>query len=54
MGWTGREREGAGVAQVSGGAHGEDGEDYVRLSSASSQENIKKAIDQLDKLVRSI
>ena len=44
----------AGVALLSGSAFGEFGEGYVRLSYANSQENIKKAISQLDKLVRSI
>jgi aspartate/methionine/tyrosine aminotransferase len=44
----------AGVALLSGSAFGEYGEGYVRLSYANSQENIKKAIDKLDNLVRSI
>ena len=44
----------AGVALLSGSAFGEYGEGYVRLSYANSQENIKKAIDKLDSLVRSI
>ena len=44
----------AGVALLSGSAFGEYGEGYVRLSYANSQENIKKAISQLDKLVRSL
>ena len=44
----------AGVALLSGSAFGEYGEGYVRLSYANSQENIKKAISQLDKLVRGL
>ena len=44
----------AGVALLSGAAFGEFGEGYVRLSYANSQENIQKALDQLDRFVRSI
>ena len=44
----------AGVALLSGSAFGEYGEGYVRLSYANSQENIQKAISQLDKMVRSL
>ena len=44
----------AGVALLSGSAFGEFGEGYVRLSYANSQDNIKQAIDKLDKLVRAI
>ncbi len=44
----------AGVALLSGSAFGEFGEGYVRLSYANSQDNIQKAISQLDKMVRSI
>ena len=44
----------AGVALLSGSAFGEYGEGYVRLSYANSQENIHKAVSQLDKLVRSL
>ena len=44
----------AGVALLSGSAFGEYGEGYVRLSYANSRENIKRAIDQLDRFVRSI
>ena len=44
----------AGVALLSGAAFGEFGEGYVRLSYANSQENIQKALDQLDTFVRSI
>ncbi len=44
----------AGVALLSGAAFGEYGEGYIRLSYANSQENIKKAIDRLDKFVRSL
>ena len=43
----------AGVALLSGAAFGEFGEGYVRLSYANSQENIKKALDNLDRFVRS-
>ena len=44
----------AGVALLSGAAFGEYGEGYVRLSYANSQENISKAISQLDQFVRSL
>ena len=44
----------AGVALLSGAAFGEYGEGYVRLSYANSQENIQKAISQLDQFVRSL
>ncbi len=43
----------AGVALLSGAAFGEFGEGYVRLSYANSQENILKALDSLDRFVRS-
>jgi aspartate/methionine/tyrosine aminotransferase len=44
----------AGVALLSGSAFGEFGEGYVRLSYANSQDNIQKAISQLDKMVRGL
>jgi len=44
----------AGVALLSGAAFGAFGEGYVRLSYANSQENIKKALQRLDKFVRSV
>ena len=44
----------AGVALLSGSAFGEYGEGYVRLSYANSQENIQKAIGQLDRFVRAL
>ena len=44
----------AGVALLSGAAFGEFGEGYVRLSYANSQENIQKALQQLDTFVRGI
>ncbi len=44
----------AGVALLSGSAFGEYGEGYVRLSYANSQDTIKKAVSQLDQLVRGI
>ena len=44
----------AGVALLSGSAFGEYGEGYVRLSYANSQDNIKRAIGQLDTMVRSL
>ena len=44
----------AGVALLSGSAFGEYGEGYVRLSYANYQENIQKAISQLDQMVRSL
>ena len=43
----------AGVALLSGAAFGEFGEGYIRLSYANSQENISKALEQLDRFVRS-
>ncbi|MDA0264759.1 MAG: pyridoxal phosphate-dependent aminotransferase [Chloroflexi bacterium] len=43
----------AGVALLSGAGFGDLGEGYVRLSYANSQENIIRAIDQLDRFVRS-
>jgi len=49
-----RALNGAGVALLSGSAFGEYGEGYVRLSYANSQENIKKALERLDKFVRSV
>ena len=44
----------AGVASLSGASFGEFGEGYVRLTYANSQDNIKQAIDKLDKMVRAI
>ena len=44
----------AGVALLSGAAFGQYGEGYVRLSYANSQENISKAVEQLDRFVRSL
>ena len=44
----------AGVALLSGAAFGSYGEGYVRLSYANSQENIQKAVAQLDRFVRSL
>ncbi len=44
----------AGVALLSGGAFGEFGEGYVRLSYANSQENIHKAVENLDRFVRNV
>ena len=44
----------AGVALLSGNAFGEFGEGYVRLAYANSQDNIKRAIERLDKFVRSL
>ena len=44
----------AGVALLAGNAFGAFGEGYVRLSYANSQENIQKAIERLDKFVRSL
>ena len=44
----------AGVALLSGSAFGKYGEGYVRLSYANSQDNIQKAISQLDKMVRTL
>ena len=43
----------AGVALLSGSAFGEFGEGYIRLSYANSQENINKALERLDRFVRS-
>ena len=44
----------AGVALLSGSAFGEFGEGYVRLSYANSQENISKALESLDNMVRAL
>jgi aspartate/methionine/tyrosine aminotransferase len=44
----------AGVALLSGAAFGEFGEGYVRLSYANSQENIQKALEGLDRFIRSL
>ncbi|MBI4531128.1 MAG: pyridoxal phosphate-dependent aminotransferase [Candidatus Latescibacteria bacterium] len=44
----------AGVALLSGTAFGAFGEGYVRLSYATSQENIQKALQRLDRFVRSV
>ena len=44
----------AGVALLSGSAFGEYGEGYVRLSYANSQENISKALERLDGMVRGL
>ena len=44
----------AGVALLSGSAFGEFGEGCVRLSYANSQENIRKALESLDRFVRSV
>lgn len=44
----------AGVALLSGAAFGRYGEGYVRLSYANSQENLLKALERLDKFVRSV
>ena len=44
----------AGVALLAGNAFGEFGEGYVRLSYAYSQDNIQRAIERLDKFVRSL
>ena len=44
----------AGVALLSGSAFGEFGEGYVRLSYANSPENISKALESLDGMVRAL
>ena len=44
----------AGVALLSGAGFGEFGEGYVRLSYANSQENISKALERLDAMVRGL
>ena len=44
----------AGVALLSGAAFGEFGEGYVRLSYANSQENISRALESLDAMVRAL
>ena len=44
----------AGVALLSGAGFGEFGEGYVRLSYANSQENISKALENLDAMVRNL
>ena len=52
--FEGRAMAEAGVALLSGAAFGQYGEGYVRLSYANSQENISKAVEQLDRFVRSL
>ena len=42
------------VVVTPGSSYGKYGEGYVRLSYANSQDNIQKAISQLDKMVRSL
>jgi aspartate/methionine/tyrosine aminotransferase len=42
----------AGVAVLSGTAFGKYGEGYVRISFANSIENIKKALDRIDKALK--
>ena len=49
-----RALEEAGVALLSGPSFGRYGEGYMRLSYASSKENIWRAIERLDALVRRI
>ena len=44
----------AGVAILSGAAFGKYGEGYVRLSYANSPENISKALERLDAMVRAL
>ena len=44
----------AGVALLSGSAFGEFGEGYVRLSYANSQENIRRALEKLERFVRGV
>ncbi|OLR65063.1 pyridoxal phosphate-dependent aminotransferase [Peptoniphilus porci] len=44
----------ANVAVLDGASFGEYGEGHLRLSYATSQENIKKAIDRIDKAVKRI
>jgi aspartate/methionine/tyrosine aminotransferase len=44
----------AGVASLDGAAFGKFGEGYLRLSYATSQENIKKALDRIKKAVAQV
>ena len=44
----------AGVALLSGSGFGAFGEGYVRLSYANSQENLRKALEGLDRFVRTV
>ena len=44
----------AGVALLSGSAFGEFGEGYVRLSYANSQDNLRRALEQLERFVRGV
>ena len=46
-------REG-GVASLSGTAFGAFGEGYLRFSYANSQENIRKALERLGRLVEGL
>ena len=49
-----RAMQDAGVALLSGSAFGKFGEGYVRLSYANSPENISKALERLDTMVRAL
>ena len=49
-----RAMQDAGVALLSGAAFGKFGEGYVRLSYANSEENISKALERLDTMVRAL
>ncbi len=44
----------AGVALLSGSGFGEFGEGYVRLSYANSQDNLRRALEQLETFVRGV
>jgi len=44
----------AGVALLPGSAFGANGEGYLRLSYASSMENIDKALERIDRALRTI
>ena len=48
--WAGSRRS----PPLSGAAFGAFGEGYVRLSYANSQENISRALENLDKMVRAL
>ena len=43
-----------GVALLSGTAFGEYGDDYIRISFANSEENLLKAIDRLNDMIKKL
>ena len=43
-----------GVALLSGTAFGEYGDNYIRISFANSEENLVKAIDRLNDMIKKL